>query len=38
MPATVSRNVALRERNLGVRLFDWTTRGLTLSEAAARRT
>ncbi len=35
-PAAVSRNVALLERNLGVRLFAWSTRGLTLSEAGER--
>lgn len=32
-PAAVSRNVAQLERNLGVRLFQRSTRGLTLSEA-----
>lgn len=35
-PAAVSRNVALLERNLGVRLFSRNTRGLTLSEAGER--
>lgn len=35
-PAAVSRNVALLERNLGVRLFLRSTRGLTLSEAGER--
>lgn len=35
-PAAVSRNVALLERNLGVRLFARSTRGLTLSEAGER--
>ncbi|CAB3661118.1 HTH-type transcriptional regulator DmlR [Paraburkholderia sediminicola] len=32
-PAAVSRNVALLERNLGVRLFQRSTRKLTLTEA-----
>ena len=32
-PAAVSRNVAMLERNLGVRLFQRTTRKLTLTEA-----
>ncbi|WAJ27169.1 LysR family transcriptional regulator [Antarcticirhabdus aurantiaca] len=32
-PATVSRNVAMLERNLGVRLFHRSTRRLTLTEA-----
>lgn len=32
-PAAVSRNVAMLERNLGVRLFHRTTRKLTLTEA-----
>jgi DNA-binding transcriptional LysR family regulator len=32
-PAAVSRNVAILERNLGVRLFHRSTRGLTLTEA-----
>jgi DNA-binding transcriptional LysR family regulator len=32
-PAAVSRNVALLERNLGVRLFHRSTRRLTLTEA-----
>jgi len=32
-PAAISRNVAQLERNLGVRLFQRSTRGLTLSEA-----
>jgi len=35
-PAAVSRNVARLERNLGVRLFQRSTRGLTLSEAGER--
>ncbi|MFZ6781156.1 LysR family transcriptional regulator [Undibacterium sp. Ji83W] len=35
-PAAVSRNVALLERNLGVRLFLRNTRGLTLTEAGER--
>src|SRR2546421_12929895 len=35
-PAAVSRNVAMLERNLGVRLFQRTTRKLTLTEAGAR--
>ena len=35
-PAAVSRNVAQLERNLGVRLFQRSTRGLTLSEAGDR--
>jgi DNA-binding transcriptional LysR family regulator len=35
-PAAVSRNVAFLERNLGVRLFQRSTRGLTLSEAGER--
>ncbi|MBR8305270.1 LysR family transcriptional regulator [Burkholderia cenocepacia] len=35
-PAAVSRNVALLERNLGVRLFQRTTRKLTLTEAGER--
>jgi DNA-binding transcriptional LysR family regulator len=35
-PAAVSRNVAQLERNLGVRLFQRNTRGLTLSEAGER--
>ena len=35
-PAAVSRNVALLERNLGVRLFQRSTRKLTLSEAGER--
>lgn len=35
-PAAVSRNVAQLERNLGVRLFNRSTRGLTLSEAGER--
>lgn len=35
-PASVSRNVALLERNLGVRLFQRSTRKLTLTEAGAR--
>lgn len=35
-PAAVSRNVAQLERNLGVRLFQRSTRGLTLSEGGER--
>lgn len=35
-PAAVSRNVAQLERNLGVRLFSRSTRGLTLNEAGER--
>src|ERR1700745_4029453 len=35
-PAAVSRNVAMLERNLGVRLFHRSTRKLTLTEARAR--
>ena len=35
-PAAVSRNVATLERNLGVRLFQRTTRKLTLTEAGER--
>lgn len=35
-PAAVSRNVAQLERNLGVKLFQRSTRGLTLSEAGER--
>ncbi|MFA1671965.1 LysR substrate-binding domain-containing protein [Rhizobium mongolense] len=35
-PAAVSRNVAQLERNLGVRLFQRSTRGLTLTEAGDR--
>ena len=35
-PAAVSRNVALLERNLGVRLFARSTRGLALTEAGER--
>jgi DNA-binding transcriptional LysR family regulator len=35
-PAAVSRNVAMLERNLGVRLFQRTTRKLTLTEAGER--
>jgi DNA-binding transcriptional LysR family regulator len=35
-PAAVSRNVAQLERNLGVRLFQRSTRGLTLTEAGER--
>ena len=35
-PAAVSRNVAQLERNLGVRLFQRTTRGRTLTEAGER--
>jgi len=35
-PAAVSRNVAQLERNLGVKLFQRNTRGLTLTEAGER--
>lgn len=35
-PAAVSRNVAMLERNLGVRLFQRSTRSLTLTEAGER--
>lgn len=35
-PAAVSRNVAQLERNLGVRLFQRTTRGLTTTETGDR--
>jgi len=35
-PAAVSRNVAMLERNLGVRLFQRTTRKLILTEAGER--
>lgn len=35
-PAAVSRNVAVLERNLGVRLFQRTTRKLILTEAGER--
>ncbi|KFC72164.1 Transcriptional regulatory protein LysR family protein [Bosea sp. LC85] len=35
-PAGVSRNVAMLERNLGVRLFQRSTRKLTLTEAGER--
>src|SRR5260221_2729491 len=35
-PAAVSRNVAMLERNLGVRLFQRSTRSLTLTEDGAR--
>jgi DNA-binding transcriptional LysR family regulator len=35
-PAAVSRNVAQLERNLGVRLFQRSTRGIVLSEAGER--
>lgn len=35
-PAAVSRNVAQLERNLGVKLFQRSTRGLTLTEAGGR--
>jgi DNA-binding transcriptional LysR family regulator len=35
-PAAVSRNVAILERNLGVRLFHRSTRKLTLTEAGER--
>src|SRR3979490_2275008 len=35
-PAAVSRNVAMLERNLGIRLFQRSTRKLTLTEAGQR--
>lgn len=35
-PAAVSRNVALLERNIGIRLFHRSTRKLTLTEAGER--
>src|SRR5436309_13690585 len=35
-PAAVSRNVAMLERNLGMRLFHRSTRKLTLTEAGER--
>lgn len=35
-PAAISRNVAQLERNLGVRLFQRSTRGLRLTEAGER--
>jgi DNA-binding transcriptional LysR family regulator len=35
-PAAISRNVAMLERNLGVRLFHRSTRKLTLTEAGER--
>lgn len=35
-PAAVSRNVAMLERNIGVRLFQRSTRKLSLSEAGER--
>src|ERR1700716_3090136 len=35
-PAAVSRNVAMLERNLGVRLFPRSTRKLTLTDAGER--
>src|SRR5262249_20688650 len=35
-PAAVSRNVATLERNLGVRLFERSTRRLVLTEAGER--
>ena len=35
-PAAVSRNVAMLERNLGVRLFQRSTRKLTLTESGQR--
>ena len=35
-PAAVSRNVAQLERNLGVRLFQRSTRGLTMTESGDR--
>ncbi|TDF66997.1 LysR family transcriptional regulator [Cupriavidus sp. L7L] len=35
-PAAVSRNVAMLERNLGMRLFQRSTRKLTLTEAGER--
>ena len=36
-PAAVSRNVAMLERNLGIRLFQRSTRKLTLTEAGEVR-
>lgn len=35
-PAAVSRNIAILERNMGVRLFQRSTRKLTLTEAGER--
>ncbi|MGH9916313.1 MAG: LysR family transcriptional regulator, partial [Pyrinomonadaceae bacterium] len=35
-PAAVSRNVAMLERNLGIRLFHRSTRNLTLTEEGER--
>src|SRR6478736_3421111 len=35
-PAAVSRNVAMLERNLGIRLFQRSTRKLVLTEAGER--
>ncbi|MGH8083228.1 MAG: LysR family transcriptional regulator, partial [Lysobacter sp.] len=35
-PAAVSRNVAVLERNLGLRLFQRSTRKLTLTESGER--
>ena len=35
-PAAVSRNVAMLERNLGIRLFQRSTRKLILTEAGER--
>jgi len=35
-PAAVSRNVAMLERNLGVRLFHRSTRKLTLTDSGER--
>src|SRR6201982_4304155 len=35
-PATVRRNVAMLERNLGVRLFHRSTRKLTLTDSGER--
>jgi DNA-binding transcriptional LysR family regulator len=35
-PGAISRNVAQLERNLGVRLFQRSTRGLALTEAGER--
>src|SRR3981189_3284394 len=35
-PAAISRNVAMLERNLGIKLFQRSTRKLTLTEAGER--
>src|SRR5471030_1363568 len=35
-PAAISRNVGMLEQNLGVRLFQQSTRNLTLTEAGER--